>query len=128
MFHRSAYSDYSRSNSAFTTERNLDAKRAKKCLRPTQVPSQDAWIFYPPGALNCLRAAFDGDSQKIRGGPRPRVLLAHELPHARGDLVGVDHTLNYCPAIGRASVAESAGGPEGGLAGGCPEREVGHSW
>src|SRR4029078_1882507 len=109
------------------TERNLYAKRAKKSLRPTQVPSQDPWIFYPAGAPNYLRAAFDGDSQQIRGGPGPRVLLADELPHARGDVVRVDHTLNCGRALGSVSIAESAGGPEGGLARGCPEREIGHA-
>jgi hypothetical protein len=112
IFRRSAYPDYSGSGSAFTTERNVNAKRPKKCLRPTQVRSQGARIFYPPGAVACLRAAFNANPQKIRGAARPRATLAHEFPNARNDRVGIDDTLNRVLAVGRVGASESASGPE----------------
>jgi hypothetical protein len=127
IFRRSAYPDYSGSGSAFTTERNVNAKRPKKCLRPTQVPSQGARIFYPPGAVACLRAAFNANPQKIRGAARPRATLAHEFPNARNDRVGIDDTLNRVLAVGRVGASESASGPECRFAGRGPERKIRHT-
>ena len=50
-----------RSGSAFTTERNIDAKRPKKCLRPTQAAGEGARSF---GHESCRLSA--GRSMLIR--------------------------------------------------------------
>jgi hypothetical protein len=42
---RRAYPDHARACSAFTTEGNLNAEHAKKCLCATQPPSKPSWIF-----------------------------------------------------------------------------------
>jgi hypothetical protein len=42
---------------------------AKKCLRPTQVAGESAWILGPASAVlrNTLTAAFNANPQKIGG-------------------------------------------------------------
>ena len=109
IFERRAHPDYSASGSAFTTEGNLEAERAKKCLRPTQVAGEGARIFGPAGPVTCLPRAFNADPQKIGGAADPRAALAHELPHASGDRVGVDHALDRRLAIVRVGAGGASG-------------------
>ena len=81
IFRRSVDSDDSGSGSALSTEQNIDAKRSKKGLYPTQVPGQGARIFYPPRSVAYLQAICGANSEKIRGGTRPRAALVHEFPN-----------------------------------------------
>src|ERR1700730_8832714 len=109
IFERRAHPDYSASGSTFTTEGNLEAEPAKKCLRPTQVAGVGARIFGPAGPVTCLPRAFNADPQKIGSAADPRAALAHELPHASGDRVRVDHALDRRLAIVRVGAGGASG-------------------
>ncbi|MGA7166506.1 MAG: hypothetical protein WBX37_21520 [Pseudolabrys sp.] len=111
------------------TERNLDTERPKKRLCATQVAGEGAGIFRPTGAVprDTITAAFNADPQKIGGATRPGGALAHELAHASGDWIRVDHALERGLAVGCVGASEGAGGPKTCFSGRGPEREVGHS-
>ena len=128
IFERCAHPNESASGSTFTTEGNLDAERPKRCLHPTQVAGEGPRVFGPAGGAVCVPAAFNANPQKIGSASRPRAALAHEIPHACSNRVGVDDTLDRGLAVGCVGASEGAGGPEASFAGRGPEGEVGHSW
>ena len=66
-------------------------------------------------------------AQKIRGGSRPLRPRRHHGAHGGGDRIGVDHALHRLVAVAAIGRPEGAGGPERGLAGRRPQREVGHA-
>jgi hypothetical protein len=111
--------------SAFTIEVNLDAKRSKKRLCPTQVAGKDARIFGPASVVACPHGAL-ANPQKIGGAPRPGAALAHELPQASSDWVRVDDALDCRPAICRVRASERTGRPQRWFAGPRPDLEVSH--
>ena len=76
---------------------NIDALRAKKCLRPTQVAGERARISGQGGAAACLSSA---DPQKVSGGTGPGGVLGHEPPDASGDRVRVDDALDGSLTVG----------------------------
>src|SRR5262245_48937151 len=110
-FERLAHPDYSAPGSTFTTEGNVNAKRAKKCLRAPQLAGEGARIFGPTEVAGCPTGVFRADPQKITSATRPGAALAHKLPHAGSDRVRVDHALDRSTAVGCVGACEGAGGP-----------------
>src|SRR5439155_9018851 len=127
IFHGSTYPDYSGSGSAFTTERNVDAKRPKRCLRPTQVPGERAGASTPAGAKPGLADTFSAGPQKIGGASRPGAAFAHDLPHASSNWVRVDDALNSSSAVCSVRTSESPGRPQRGFASRRPDGDIGHA-
>jgi hypothetical protein len=93
-------------------EGNLDAERAKKCLRPAQVAGESARISRPAKVVASVTGAFSADPQKISSAARPDAVLGHEAAHPSGDRVDVDHVLDRGFSVDSVGARESARGPE----------------
>src|SRR6516225_6354368 len=94
--------------STFTIEGDLDAKRSKKRLRPTQVAGKDARIFGPASVVACPPGAL-ANPQKIGGAPRPGAALAHELPNEGIPWVRLDDPLDCGPGFSPVRASDRPG-------------------
>jgi hypothetical protein len=91
------YPDGPRSQPSLAAEDDLNSKRAKQGLGPTQPASECARTFWParPGPSgHSIAANIDADLQKVGCASRPLRSVGHELAHARRHRVGVDNVLN----------------------------------
>src|SRR5262245_60029061 len=126
MFLSCTYPNDPASGPAFPAEGNVDAQCPQERLRTTQAASEGAGIFGPAGrARNAV--AIGAGTQKVGGTARPRAALGHDLTHASGDRVGIDHALDRAPAVCSVGASESADGPQGCFASRRPYREIGHA-
>src|SRR4029077_18869519 len=87
------YPDGPRSQPPLAAEDDLNPKRAKRGLCPTQPASECAGTLRPtrPGPSGDSTAAnIDADLQKVGCASCPLLSVRHELAHARRHWVGVD--------------------------------------
>src|SRR5262249_54805895 len=83
-------------------------------------------IFGPPDVVICLSSAYNVGPQEVGSTTCPGAALAHEITHACGDRIGIDHSLDRCLAVGCVGTRESARWPEACFASRGPKSEVGH--
>src|SRR3954449_7493048 len=121
------YPDGPRAQPPLAVEDDLNPKRAKWGLCPTQPASECAGTFWParPGPSgHSIAANIDADLQKVGCAPRPLRSVGHNLTHARCHCVAVDDVLDRVAAVVRISGFEGALGAKSRFAGCDPEREV----
>src|SRR5262245_9736728 len=100
IFERSMYRDDPGADTAFPTERNLDAQYPQEGLRATQAASERAGVFgpgctVPRGAVT----ASGAETQKVGSATCPRAALGQDLAHTSGNWVGVDTGFDRGPAV-----------------------------
>ena len=91
------YPDGPRSRPPLAAERNLNPKRAKRGLGPTQPASECAgtpWPARPDPSGHSIAANIDADLQKVGCASRPLRSVGHELAHVGRHWVGVDDVLD----------------------------------
>src|SRR3954470_23724955 len=89
--------DGPRSQPPLAAEDDLNSKRAKRGLCPTQPASECAGTFWParPGPSgHSIAANIDADLQKLGCASRPLRSVGHELAHMGRYQVGVDDVLD----------------------------------
>jgi hypothetical protein len=69
--------------------------RRSVCARRRRPARARGFFGQPVPSLDIpINATFAAGTQKVGGGPGPKVTLGHDLPHASGDRVGVDKALD----------------------------------
>src|SRR4249920_2677090 len=124
------YPDGPRSQPPLAAEDDLNPKRAKRGLCPTQPTSECAGTLWParPGPSGHSNAAnIDTDLQKVGCASRPLRSVGHELAHMGRYGIGVDDALDRVAPVIRISGFEGALGSKSRFAGCNPEREISHA-
>src|SRR6476660_4586040 len=127
---RGRYPDGPRSQPPLAAEDDLNPKRAKRGLCPTQPASKCAGTLWPARAGpsgHSIAANMDADLQKVGCASRPLLSVGHALAHARRHWVAVDDVLDRGAAVVRISGFEGALRSKSRFAGGDPEREISHA-
>ena len=91
------YPDGPRSQPPLAAEDDLNPKRAKRGLCPTQPASECAGTLWPARAGpsgHSIAANIDADLQKVGCASRPLRSVGHELAHMGRYRVGVDDVLD----------------------------------
>jgi hypothetical protein len=123
-----AHPDHARASSTFATVGDVYAERTQSRLRAPQAASEGPRIFGPVRARprGAVSGKFNLSTQEICSASRPGAALGHDLAHASGHRIGIDHILDGRPAVSDIGTAECAGGPEGTFTSCSPNGEVGH--
>jgi hypothetical protein len=124
------YPDCPRPQLPLAAKCDLNPKRAKWSLCPTQPAGECARTLWPARAGpsgHSIAANMDADLQKVGCTSRPLRSVGHELAHARRHWVGVDDVLDCVAPVVRISGLEGALGVKSRFAGCDPEREVSHA-
>src|SRR6476661_1447078 len=103
---RGRYPDGPRSQPPLAAEDDLNPKRAKRSLCPTQPASECAGALWParPGPSgHSIAANIDADLQKVGCASRPLLSAGHELAHRGRYRVGVDDVLDRVASVIRIS-------------------------
>src|SRR6476646_4909267 len=91
------YPNCPRSQPPLAAEDNVNPKRAKRSLCPTQPASECAGTLWParPGPSgHSIAANIDADLQKLGCASRPLPSVGHELAHMGRYWVGLDDVLD----------------------------------
>src|SRR2546430_6443314 len=124
------YPDGPRSQPPLAAEDDLNPKRAKRRLCPTQPASECAGTLWPakpgPSGLS-IAANIDADLQKVGCASRPLRSVGHELAHMGRHWVGVDDVLDRVAPVIVISGFKGALGAKSRFASCDPEREVSHA-
>src|SRR6516162_7184412 len=124
------YPDCPRSQPPLAAEDDLNPKRAKRGLCPTQPASECAgtpWPARPDPSGHSTAANIDADLQKVGCASRPLRSVGHELAHVGRYRVGVDDALDRVAPVIVISGFKRARGSKCALAGCGPEREISHA-
>src|SRR4051794_23712881 len=124
------YPDGPRSQPPLAAEHDLNPKRAKRGLCPTQPAGECAGTLWParPGPSgHSIAANIDADLQKVGCASRPLRSVGHELAHMGRYRVGVDDVPDRVAPVIRISAFKGALGAKSRFAGRDPEREVSHA-
>src|SRR6516162_26745 len=103
------YPDGPRSQPPLAAEDNLNPKRAKRGLCPTQPASECAGTLAVPSGPS-IAANIDADLQKVGCASRPLRSVGHELAHMGRYRVGVDDVLDRVAPVIEISGFKGAGG------------------
>src|SRR6476661_4095632 len=117
---RGRYPDCPRPQPPLAAEDNLNPKRAKRGLCPTQPASECAGTLWParPGPSgHSIAANIDAELQKFGCASRPLRSVGHNLTHARCYWVGLDDVLDRVAPVVRISGFEGALGSKSRFAG-----------
>src|SRR5437660_5928384 len=123
------YPDGPRSQPPLAAEDDLNPRRAKRGLCPTQPASECAGALWParPGPSgHSIAANIDADLQEVGCASRPLRSVGHELAHMGRYRVGIDDVLDRVAPVVRISGFKGALGVKSRFAGCDPEREVSH--
>src|SRR5215471_1516509 len=124
------YPNGPRSQPPLAAEHDLNPKRAKRGLCPTQLASECAGTLWParPGPSgHSIAANIDADLQKVRCASVPLRSVGHELAHMGRYRVGVDDVLDRGAPVVRISGVKRPRGSKCALACCGPEREISHA-
>src|SRR6476661_6573227 len=124
------YPDGPRSQPPLAAEDDLNPKRAKRGLCPTQPASEGAGALWPARAGpsgHSIAANIGADLQKVGCASRPVLSVGHELAHMGRYRVGVDDVLDRLAPVIVISGFKGARGSKCALAGCGPEREISHA-
>src|SRR6266568_2215791 len=118
------YPDGPHSQPPLAAKDDLNPKRAKRGLGPTQPASECAGTFWParPGPSgHSIAANIDADLQKVGCASRPLRSVGHDLTHMGRHWVGVDDVLDRVAPVVRVSGFKGALASKSRFAGCDPE-------
>src|SRR5215471_6928138 len=124
------YPDGPGSPPPLAAEHNLNPKRAKRGLCPTQPASEcpgTPWPARPNPSGPSIAANIHADPQKVGCASRPLRSVGHELAHIGRYGVGVDDVLDRVAPVIIISGFKGTRGSKCALAGCGPEREISHA-
>src|SRR5262249_41301368 len=124
------YPDGPASRPPLAAEHNLNPKRAKRGLCPTQPASEcpgTRWPARPDPSCPSTAANIHADLQKVGCASRPLRSVGHELAHMGRYGVGVDDVLDRVAPVIVIGGFEGTRGSKCALACCGPEREISHA-